>query len=225
VLPVCGSALPGGRAPSEWKPALHRVFLTQLPVKPGDFGAHFFEDLGLVDADAGFGDAELLGDLFVGNFPGNHLEDLLLGFVDVVFDVIPGEVGDVQHPFLAGEVFDVGQHLLLDGEIVLLIFHGVASGDEVFLGAEEVPDGVAGHGGEPVVEFPLVLVVLEILDLLPDLGEHGLADVFCVLLVDAHADDQTQDEPAVDFLKLKPCFVVVGLLQLGQQRDPRRIVV
>ena len=75
------------------------------------------------------------------------------------------------------------------------------------------------------MELSLVLVVFKVLNLLPDLGEYGLADVFGILLIDAHADDETEDKAAVKSLELKPGLVVLGLFESGQQGDPRRVVV
>ncbi len=65
-------------------------FLAQFTIEAGDFRAHLFENLGLVDADAGPGDAQLLRDLLGGCLFGNELEDLSLGFVDVALDIVPG---------------------------------------------------------------------------------------------------------------------------------------
>ena len=177
------------------------------------------EDFGFVDADAGFGDADLFGDLGIGGFVGDELEDGAFVFVEVVFDVVPGEVGDVEDPLFAGEFFDVGENLLFDGVVGFLVFDGVASGDEVFLGSEEVFDGVAGHGGEPVVKFAAVAVVFEVFDFLPDFGEDGLADVFGVFLGDAHAEDEAENEGAVGGFKFEPGRLVFAGLEALEEGD------
>lgn len=177
------------------------------------------EDFGFVDADAGFGDADLLGNLGVGGFAGDEFEDGAFIFVEIVFDVVPSEVGDVEDPLFAGEFFDVGEDLLFDGVVGFLVFDGVASGDEVFFGSEEVFDGVAGHGGEPVVEFASVAVVFEIFDFLPDFGEDGLGDVFGVFLWDAHAEDEAEDEGAVGGFKFEPGGLVFAGLEALKEGD------
>ncbi len=109
--------------------------------------------------------------------------------------------------------------------ILFLVFHRIAPGNEVFLGAEKILYGIAGHGGQPVVELALVLVIFEILDLLPDLGQHRLADILGIFGIDAHAQDQAEDEAAVDALEFEPRLLVLGFFKLGQQGDPRLILV
>ncbi len=56
-------------------------FSGEFLVEAINFGAHFFEDFGFVDADTGFGDAEFLGDVGVGDFLGDVFEDAAFVFV------------------------------------------------------------------------------------------------------------------------------------------------
>ena len=125
----------------------------------------------------------------------------------------------MKDPFFAGEFFDVGKDLLFDGVVRFLVFDGVASGDKIFLGTEEVFDGIASHGGEPVVEFAAVAVVFKVFDFLPDFGEDGLADVFGVGVGNAHAEDETKDECAVGGFKFEPGGLVFSGAEAFEERD------
>ena len=72
-----------------------------------NFGAHLFKNFGFIDTDASFRDAEFLGNFGVGDFLGDVFEYVTFVFMKVVFDVFPGEVGDVKNPFFSSKFFDV----------------------------------------------------------------------------------------------------------------------
>jgi hypothetical protein len=56
-------------------------FLGEFLVEAVNFGAHFFEYIGFINADAGFGDADFFGYIGVGDFLGDIFKDVAFVFV------------------------------------------------------------------------------------------------------------------------------------------------